>query len=205
MKFGFKTYLHYSIRIIWRLLHYWRFKRLGHLSFIDRPLKINGSENISIGSKVLIQYKSWIACLPLTGKINPELKIGDGTIIGNFNHIYATSRIEIGEKVLTADKVYITDNLHAYEDISTPIINQKIKQIDEVSIGEGTWLGENVAVIGASIGKNCVIGTNSVVTRNIPDYCVAVGVPAKIIKRYNFYTKLWERTTPDGNFINEMK
>jgi acetyltransferase-like isoleucine patch superfamily enzyme len=57
---------------------------------------------------------------------------------------------------------------------------------------QGAWLGENVCVIGASIGKNSVIGANSVVTKNIPDYCVAVGSPAKVIKKYNVEKQIWE-------------
>jgi acetyltransferase-like isoleucine patch superfamily enzyme len=117
--------------------------------------------------------------------------IGDGSCIGNFNHIYATKSIVIGKNVLTADKVYISDNLHGYEDISLPILHQPIKQIGTVIIGDGSWLGENVCVIGAKIGVNCVIGANSVVTKDIPDYCVAVGSPAKIIKRYCFEKQEW--------------
>ncbi|WP_240928420.1 acyltransferase [Maribellus sediminis] len=174
---------------------------MGFLSYIENPLKINGAKNIYIGKKVFIQYKTWIASMPQTGNKYPLLKIGNGSVIGNFNHIYATSKITIGEKVLTADKVYISDNLHSYDDITKPIIHQKIKQISEVEIGDGTWIGENVAIIGAKIGKNCVVGANSVVTKDIPDYCVAVGVPARIVKRFNIETNQWNRTHPDGKFI----
>ena len=169
---------------------------------IYNPLKINGHQNIAIGENVTIQYKTWLAAMPLTGNPNPILIIGDGTSIGHFNHIYATSSIEIGKKVLTADKVYISDNLHGYENINLPIIEQAIKQTSTVIIGDGSWLGENVCVIGAKIGQNCVIGANSVVTKDIPAYCVAVGSPAKIIKRYNFDTHAWEKTSPDGSFLN---
>ena len=192
----------YSFRLIWRLLNNYKFKALGKRSMIYNPLKINGHQNIAIGENVTIQYKTWLAAMPLTGNPNPILIIGDGTSIGHFNHIYATSSIEIGKKVLTADKVYISDNLHGYENINLPIIEQAIKQTNTVIIGDGSWLGENVCVIGAKIGRNCVIGANSVVTKDIPAYCVAVGSPAKIIKRYNFDTLAWEKTSPDGAFLN---
>ena len=196
-----KIYL-YSFRLVWRLLNSYKFKALGKRSMIYNPLKINGHWNIAIGENVTIQYKTWLAAMPLTGNPNPILIIGDGTSIGHFNHIYATSSIEIGKKVLTADKVYISDNLHGYENINLPIIEQAIKQTNTVIIGDGSWLGENVCVIGAKIGRNCVIGANSVVTKDIPAYCVAVGSPAKIIKRYNFDTHAWEKTSPDGAFLN---
>ena len=61
-------------------------------------------------------------------------------------------------------------------------------------IGEGSWLGTKVTVVGnVHIGKHCVIGANSVVTKNIPDYSIAVGIPARVVKQYNFETKCWER------------
>jgi UDP-3-O-[3-hydroxymyristoyl] glucosamine N-acyltransferase len=169
------------------------FKRLGKRSRIFKSLKIEMPQNISIGKNVSVFKYTWLAANPLTGAEKCSLIIGDGTSIGNFNHIYATSKIEFGKKVLTADKVYISDNLHSFEDITKPIIAQPIKQIKEVFIGDGAWLGENVCVIGANVGKGSVIGANSVVTKDIPDYCIAVGSPAKIIKRYNFEKGIWER------------
>jgi acetyltransferase-like isoleucine patch superfamily enzyme len=177
-------------------------KTIGHRSKIISPLKINGHSNISIGKNVTIEYKTWLAALPHTGATTCNLIIEDGTQIGHFNHIYATSKIHIGKNVLTADRVYISDNLHSYEDINVAIVHQKIKQIQEVTIGDGSWLGENVCVIGANIGKGCVIGANAVVTKNIPDYCIAVGSPAVIIKKYNPVSGTWLKTTPYGEFIS---
>lgn len=160
-------------------------------SFVIKPLRIDGSRNIVIGHKVIINYKAWLAANSLTGK-NAKLIIGDGTSIGNFSHIYSTNLIDIGQKVLIADKVYISDNLHGYLDINKPIIDQEIIQKNTVYIGEGSWIGENVCIIGASIGRHCVIGANSVVTHDIPDYCVAVGSPAKVIKKFNKKKNKWE-------------
>ena len=80
------------------------------------------------------------------------------------------------------------------------ILNQPIRQNGIVEIGEGSWLGHNACVLGASIGKHCVIGANSVVTHDIPDYSVAVGSPAKIIRRYDSTTKTWRSTRGNGDF-----
>ena len=61
-------------------------------------------------------------------------------------------------------------------------------------IGDGTWIGTNVVRVGnIQIGKHCVIGANSVVTKDIPDYSVAAGIPAKVIKRYDFEEEEWVR------------
>lgn len=165
--------------------------KIGSGSIIISPKRIHG--NVIIGNNTCLNYKSWIEANALTGERDIILKIGNGCIIGNYNEIYATKCIILEDDVLTADRVYITDNLHGYSNIELPIKSQPIKQISTVVIGEGSWLGVGVCVIGAKIGKHCVIGANSVVTHDIPDYCVAVGSPAKVIKRYNNKTKVWER------------
>lgn len=169
------------------------FHHYGRKSLILRPLQIDGKENISIGDYVVVGEQSWLAAMPLTGNEHPLLIIGNKCVLGHFNHIYATSEIVFEDSVLTADKVYISDNLHSYANPSKPIIEQPIKQMEKIRIGEGTWIGENVCIIGASIGKHCTIGANSVVTHDIPDYSVAVGAPARVIKRYNFEAQQWEK------------
>lgn len=176
------------------------FKHIGSKTRILTPLKIDGYQNMILENNVVIGKYTWLAAIPLTGK-TANLIISDGASIGNFNHIYATQSITIERKVLTADKVYISDNLHTYENIDVAILDQPIKQLLPVIIGEGTWIGENVCIFGASIGKHCIIGANSVVNKNIPDYCLAVGSPAKILKRYCFNQKVWKRVDTNNNFI----
>ncbi len=184
-----ESLLYYLFKFPW---YYITLKELGRHTRIKKPLKIEGYKNIAIGSNAVIGKFSWLAAVNLTDK-KSFLKIGSGCRIGNLNHIFATSSIIIEDNVLTADKVYISDNQHTYDSINIPILKQDIKQLNEIRIGEGTWIGENVCIIGASIGKNCVIGANSIVNKNIPDYCVAVGSPAKVIKKYCFEKKTWIR------------
>ena len=92
--------------------------------------------------------------------------------------------MEIGEKVLLSPNIYITDCDHEYRNIDIPVIDQGIVQIGQtVSIGDGSYIGINTVIVGnVKIGKRCVIGANSVVTKDVPDYSVAVGSPAKVIK-----------------------
>lgn len=171
-----------------------KIKHFGRYSVIRSPLRLEKCERIYIADNVAINKYCWLAANPLTGEDDCQLTIGSNTTIGDFCHIYATKRINIMEGVLLANHVYISDNLHSYEQINVPIKHQPIKQLRPVTIGEGSWLGENVCVIGASVGKHCVIGSNSVVTHDIPDYSVAVGAPAKVIKRYDFETEEWIKT-----------
>lgn len=177
------------------------FRHMGKKTYIISPLHVDNPRYISLGNNVIVSEFTWLASVPLTGESESLLVINDGSVIGHFNHIYATHKVIIEKNVLTADKVYISDNLHGYRDITIPIKCQSIVQNGEVVIGEGTWIGENACILGVTIGRHCVVAANSVVNRNIPDYCVVAGVPAKIVKRYCVETKKWYRTTPKGDFI----
>ena len=182
---------------------YYRFimGKFGGNSLLVRPTAIDGAENIYIGENVIIAYGAWLAAVPHTGKVNCKLVIGNNTYIGRYGHIYAVSRISIGNKVLIADKVYISDNSHTYTNTKIPVIDQPVIELKSVEIKDGAWLGENVCIVGSSVGYNSVVAANSVVLRDIPDYCVAAGAPAVVIKRYNNETGQWQKTTPDGEFI----
>lgn len=174
----------------YRVLYKNRFSSLGKKSVINCPLRLTGANNMIIGDRVTVNYRAWLSAVSLNNN-ECKLVIGTGTVLGNYNHIYATGKIVIGENVLTADKVYISDNMHGYYDINIPIKDQEIVQNRAVEIGAGSWIGENVCILGSRIGKNCVIGANSVVTTDIPDFSIAVGVPAKVIKRYSLQEKKW--------------
>ena len=149
--------------------------------------------HIHVGADVMIGAYSWLWAFPATDCDKPKMVIGDGCKIGHFNHIACVNSVELGPKVLTADRVYISDHGHAFEDASVPIMDQPIVFRGSVAIGEGTWLGENVSVLSCRIGRNCVVGTNAVVTKDIPDFCVAAGVPARVIRRFNQNSRRWDR------------
>lgn len=159
---------------------------------VEKPLRIEHKKNIFLYNHVSIASYCWLAANPKTSE-NGEARliVREGCNIGDFAHIYATKEIIIDKNVLLANYVYISDNIHGYEDISMPIILQPIVQKKTVMIGEGSWIGEHVCIIGANVGKHCIIGANSVVTHDIPDYCVAAGVPARVIKKYSFEAKEW--------------
>ena len=112
------------------------------------------------------------------------VRIGKGSEIGERCRISIANSLEIGEKVLLSPNVYITDCDHEYRDVDVPVIDQGIVQRGQkVSIGEGSYIGINAEIVGnVRIGRHCVVGANSVVTKDVPDYCVAVGSPAKVIK-----------------------
>lgn len=155
-----------------------------------RPFRIDGAAAIEIGARTVMQRGGWLYAAP-GDKATPAMLIGSGCVFGYANHITAVSKVIIGDNVLTANNVYISDNLHAYEDVSLPIIKQPVQFKGEVVIGDGCWIGENACIIGASVGRNSVIGANAVVTRDIPEYSVAVGAPAVVIRRFEKALGRW--------------
>ena len=91
-------------------------------------------------------------------------------------------RIDIGDDVFTGMNVYITDQNHGYEELNIPIGIQSPND-DPVVIGSGSWIGSGAVILpGARIGRQCVIGANSVVRGEVPDFSVVAGVPAKVIR-----------------------
>jgi len=167
-----------------------QFDSVGKNVLFDRLLRVQGGENINIGDSVNIHRGTWLAAVSLGDK-KANLSINSGCVIGYYNHIFATRKIVIEKDVITAKNVYISDNLHSYENIFIAISKQPIKQLNDVVVGEGSWIGENACIIGASIGKHCIVGANAVVTHDVPDFSVVVGVPARVIKHYDFKKEMW--------------
>lgn len=164
-----------------------KFNHFGHGSVIAyRALKILGTKHITIGSNVQIakdlQLTAWVS----DGRI-PSIVIGDNCVIRESNHITAVDSITIGNNLLTGNNVLITDNSHGAsirKMMEMPLNIRPIVSKGPVSIGNNVWLANNVCVMpGVTIGDGVVIGANSVVTHNIPSYCIAAGCPAKIIKQ----------------------
>jgi len=197
-------------RIIYKIEKEWFYIRnvgfYGHLgknSFIKKPCMINNKKCIYIGKNVFIRNNARIeAVIEYEGQLyNPKIKINDYVSIEQNLHLTCAEEIEIGKNTAIAANVTITDIHHIYDDVNIPIERQKLK-VAAVKIGEDCKIYNNAVILqGISIGKHVTVAANSVVTKNVPDYCVVVGIPAKIIKRYNFDTKQWERTNPQGDYI----
>lgn len=180
--------------VFWNFFFTRDFAFFGKRSSIYKPRNIQGAKYIKLGDHTTVMKDAWFLALKIS-EVNPQLIISDNCYLGHYIHIVAVNKIVIEDKVLIADKVYISDNLHSFDDIGTPIIEQKIKFHREVLIKKGAWIGENVCIIGAVVGYNSVVAANSVVTKDVPDYCVVAGIPAKIIKRYCHESQSWKKVS----------
>ena len=153
-------------------------------------LKGDGLKNVKIGPDCYIDAYNVIECsarLEKDGKVHtPELTIGSGCNLGEYNHITAVNRIVIGDNLLTGRFVLISDNSHGSFEMEELNIHPSRRQIvskGEVVIGDNVWIGDKVSVLpGVHIGNGCIIGANSVVTHDVPAYSIAAGNPAKVLK-----------------------
>lgn len=173
-----------------QILYKKAFRHFGSNSKIVRPLQLRNVSNISVGKNVTIS--DFVVMIAEKGYVKlPEIDIRDGCMIGNFNHIVAYDKVIIEKNVLTADRVYISDNYHGYQDISMPILAQSIGTKGPTRIGADTWIGENCIIISCRIGKHCIVAANSVVNSDVPDYSLVAGSPAKIKKIFDIENNCW--------------
>lgn len=119
--------------------------------------------------------------------------LGDRSLVGIGCIIIGP--VTLGADVLLAQHVVISALNHRFNDVTKPIRAQGV-EFSSVSVGEGSWIGANVVITaGVHIGRNCVIGAGSVVTHDVPDFSVAVGNPARVVKQYDQQTKNWQAVT----------
>ena len=159
------------------------FAHFGRNTVLETPLRIRGEERISVGDGVFIGAGSWLQVSTDIDTPSIAISIGNGASIAGMCVISAVRSVRVEDNVLLARNVYISDHIHKYCLEDTPVLAQGVDKVAPVLIKYGAWLGQNVVVCpGVIIGAGAVIGANSVVTQDIPDRCVAVGAPARVVK-----------------------
>jgi len=169
---------------------------IGKNTLICPPFQSFNIREMHIGENTRISEHSWVQCIDTYAgeTFSPRLDIGNNVHIGRFAHIINCGNMKIGNGVVIAERVYISDNLHGFEDINIPVMKQPLKHSGSVVIEDEAWIGNGACILpNVTIGKHAIIGSNAVVTKDIPPYSVAAGVPAKVIKQYNLKTETWEK------------
>lgn len=164
---------------------------------IRRPIYLRGKAGFSYGDQFTLGRNARIELFPM-GNSKPVLRIGNNVQINDSVHIAVTQSVEIGENVLIASRVFITDHGHgnySYQGASScPTLPPNARPLvsTPVKIGSNVWIGEQVSILpGVHIGPGCIVGANSTVTRSFPGNVIIAGSPAKIIKRFDNDREKW--------------
>jgi acetyltransferase-like isoleucine patch superfamily enzyme len=165
---------------------------------IRRPIYVRSKKLLKYEKGFTTGYGCRLEMFDIHDKKIPTLVIGKNCKIGDHVHIAAGESIVIGDNCLFASKIYISDICHGdYSDSesasnpNTPPDERKLST-NKVVIGNNVWLGDNVCILpGVAIGDGCIIGANSVVNRDIPASSIAVGAPAKVVKKYDDEKEMW--------------
>ena len=166
------------------------FASVGDNAYIMSNIYVRGGQKIIIGNNFYCYWGVRIETYSCHNgmKFNPQIIIGNNVSINPDCHIGAINRIEIRDGVLMASRVFITDHFHGKINREELLVSPQKRILfakGAVIIKKNAWLGEGVAVMpGVTIGENSVIGANAVVTKDIPDNSIAVGIPAKVIKQF---------------------
>lgn len=163
------------------------------------PFDIRNKSNIDLGIGLTTGIGCRIEAFPKI-KENIVLQFGKNVQINDYVHITAMHSVKIGNNVLLASKIYISDCSHGSyncdENDSHPNTIPASRSLfaKSVLIEDNVWLGEFVSVLpGVTIGEGTIVGANSVVSKSLPPNVIAVGAPAKPIKKFNFETSRWEK------------
>lgn len=159
-----------------------RVASLGRGSTVHPPAVLYNPKVIAIGSSTVVREHAWLNGGRADGS-RVALTVGDGCYIGRFAHVNASVGVVIEDKVLVADRVYISDIDHEYRTPSVPVIDQGVRSKGPVRLKTGCWVGAGAVIMpGVTVGRFAVVAANAVVTKDVPDGAVVGGVPAKVLK-----------------------
>lgn len=174
---------------------------------IQSPYQISNADRIYIGDSVKLGANSvlklslkypgaWLQH-PQKEHVNqvftPTLTIGDRVTATSALQITVFSEVIIEDDVMFASNVFICDGMHGYGSANVPYKYQGIEKVSSIIVKKGSWIGQNVVILpGITIGEYAIVGANSVVTRSIPDRCIAAGIPASVIKRWDETSQVWQ-------------
>lgn len=171
------------------------FARFG-ASVIVPPARVTNPHRIEIGDEVVILEHAWLSVVPAVEGVVPRLVIGDRCRIGRFASIACVGEVVFGDDVLTADRIFIGDSYHCYEDPTAPVLHQPMAPPRPVHIGSGAFLGIGSAVLhGVTIGDGAYVGAGAVVTEDVAARTVVGGNPARPLRQWDPDAAAWVDAT----------
>lgn len=172
------------------------FAAFGPYSELGRPVvAVENPGGIHIGAFVRIRSHAVLEALVPERGIS--LRIEDGAYVGHFARITAVGSVVVGPEAMLADRVYLSDTGHIYEDVDLPIKRQGLREGRRVEIGRGAWIGIGAVIVGdVRIGEGAVVGANAVVRQDVPDFTVVAGNPAVVVRRHDGDDWRWASARP---------
>ncbi|GGH32293.1 acetyltransferase [Sphingobacterium alkalisoli] len=161
------------------------------------PFRVRGKRFINVGKGFTTGFNCRMDAFNFDNFNRTLIDIGGNVQINDYVHIAAINGVTIEDNVLIASKVFITDHNHGsysgdHHDSPLSIPNDRKIYSHPVLIKRNVWIGEFVCILpGVTIGEGSIIGAMSVVTKDIPPNCIAVGSPARVVKQYNFDEQKW--------------
>lgn len=187
--------VHHFLYMLKGVMYYrWVFAEFGNGSVLHKPVFVSKPCFMHIGNNVTIRQGARLEAVLIDTENPPELRIGNNVNIEQHVHIVFMGTVRIEDNVSITAGCSILCGNHPFMDVSNPIkIGDRLAGVgSSITIGEGSFLGIGTVVhMNTRIGKHVVIGTNSVVKRNIPDYCVANGNPATVVMQYDRDAEAW--------------
>jgi acetyltransferase-like isoleucine patch superfamily enzyme len=180
------------------------------------PRRIHNPERITLGDDVKLGPNSVLSANSeypggwmhhpegrhVTQQFDSRIVIGHRVTATSALQVVALKEIVIEDDVMFASNNFICDGLHAYHHANEPYKYQGMTRIAPIRIGRGSWIGQNVIVMpGVTIGELAIVGANSVVTRDVPARCIAVGNPARVVKRWDEAAQRWQAVTDDEEAV----
>lgn len=163
------------------ILKYWSLVRVESGAWLESRVAVKRFYNASKKIKVVLKKQSYIKSYTII-QGSGYFELGENSYISSFCVIGVNEKIIVGRNVMIADSVSLRDTDHSFDEIEIPMIKQGVKTA-AINIEDDVWISHGAVITkGVTVGKGSIIAANAVVTKDIPPYSIAAGVPARIIK-----------------------
>lgn len=178
---------------ICRLKNQCVFLKRNRVKSFDTSLQINRPQYVNVKESFFVGSNSKLLCYIADG-FTPCITIGENFHATRNFTVQCANKVTIGNDVLVASDVFMIDYNHGLNPLTRSYMNNSLEVSTGIVVEDGVWIGNNVIILGGvTIGKKSVIAAGAVVTKDVPEYTIVAGNPAKVIKKYNFINKQWER------------